>query len=124
MAGNPSAAHDAAFRCSPRYVRVMLLLRETTLGSAFMVLAVLWPLSDHQTALAVVLGAIVGGTMLYVAIRYTRLSLVVTREGVTVRNPWRTYRIRWADVQSVRLGFRGYIGAASLPVFVFELEQE
>jgi hypothetical protein len=60
--------------------------------------------------------------MLFVAIRYARLSLVVTREDVSVTNPWRTYRIRWAEVRSVRLGSRPYIGTSRLPVFVFELE--
>jgi hypothetical protein len=99
----------------------MLLLREMTLGAAFLVLAVLWPLHDHQTVLAVVLGVIVGGPLLFIGVRYLQLALVVTRETVSVRNPLRTDRIRWAEVRSVRLGSRPYIGASRLPVFVFEL---
>ena len=87
-----------------------------------MVLAVLWPLHDHQTVLAVVLGVIVGGPLLFIGVRYLRLSLIVTRETVSVRNPLRTDRIHWTDVRSVRLGSRPYIGASRLPVFVFELQ--
>lgn len=100
----------------------MLLLREAMWGAAFLILAVLWPLSDHQPALAIVLGVIVGGTMLFMAVRNVRLSLVVTRETVLVRNLFKTYRIQWADVRNVRIRSRHYLGPSELPVFVFELQ--
>jgi hypothetical protein len=40
----------------------------------------------------------VAAVFAWLAIRCRRLGLVVSSGGLVVRNPWRTYRLEWADV--------------------------
>jgi hypothetical protein len=100
----------------------MLSLHAATYAAALEVLAILWPLSDHQPELAACFGALVFGAAVVVVWRYLRLAVVATNDGVEVVNVIRRYRIDWRDIREVRYSRNSFAIHGYIPVIVFRLE--
>jgi hypothetical protein len=101
----------------------MLSLHAATYAAALGALAILWPLSDQQPALAACLGALVFGAAAVVVWLYLRLAVVATSDGVEVTNLIRRYRIDWRDVREVRYSRNSFAIYGYMPVMVFRLQE-
>jgi hypothetical protein len=52
--------------------------------------------------------------------RALRVSLVVTEEGVTIKNYWRTHSVTWSEIEGVGVGLREH-GVLPQPALAFKL---
>ena len=76
----------------------------TALFAAMAVAAVpVGPLAASNETAWLIWGALVAGLSL-VALRVWRVAVVVSPDGVVVRNFWRTVRVPWLQIQGIELG--------------------
>jgi len=57
----------------------------------------------------------------WLARRAFRISLVVTKDGVTVQNYWKTHRLGWPEIRGVGIGLKQQGGVAPQPALAFSL---
>jgi Bacterial PH domain len=58
-----------------------------------------------------VVGVLTCLLLVFVTVRWARIKMVAYPGGISLNNPWRTYRFRWDEIERFSIGAAGWVPA-------------